>query len=533
MTIPALRLGTAWARLCGLMDEAAESFVRTSFSSVVRDNWDMAVGLMDSAGRQVAQSSRSVPSFVGTMPRTLAVMLRRYPAETLSPGDVLISNDGYFGTGHLNDITMVRPLFRPEGDGVRIAAWIGSTFHCTDIGGAPSVEARDSWEEGLTIPVAKILRAGVENEDVVAFLEANLRQPEEALGDIRAQLAMYDQAAPRLFRILDEEGIEGLDPLAAEIFARSERAMRAAIAAIPDGEVTDEVTADGFEHPVTIRLRLAIRGEAITLDFSGTDAQIARPVNSPLNFTRAYSNYAVKCAFDPATPNNDGSFRPIELIAPEGSIVNPRRPAPVWGRHLTGHYLPMLVLAALGRLMPDRVIAESGSPLWNVYFTGEAKGRRFVRMFFMNGGHGAAASHDGPSCLSFPSNVATQPVEQFENAVPMLMTEKALIAGSGGDGMRRGGLGQRLGFTVVGDQPVTATYRHERVQHPPRRLLGGAAGRGGRDLVNGKPVAAKARIVLAPGDTITFETPGGGGFGDPERRSAEDRARDATEGYVA
>jgi N-methylhydantoinase B len=527
--IPALQLGTAWARLCGLMDEAAETFVRTSFSSVVRDNWDMAVGLMDSAGRQVAQSSRSVPSFVGTMPRTLASMLERIPRERLAPGDVLISNDGYLGTGHLNDITMIRPLFA-EG---RIAAWIGSTFHATDIGGAPSVEARDAWEEGLTIPVARILRAGVENEDVVAFLEANLRMPEEVLGDIRAQFAMYEQAAPRLFRILEEERITDLDTLAAEIFARSERAMRAAIAAAPDGSVTDEVTADGFEHPVTIRLQLTIAGDALTLDFSGTDAQIARPVNSPLNFSRAYSNYAAKCAFDPATPNNDGCFRPIALIAPEGSIVNPRRPAPVWGRHLTGHYLPMLVLSALGQLIPERVIAECGSPLWNVYFTGDhADGRRYTRMFFMNGGHGAAASHDGPSCLSFPSNVATQPVEQFENAVPMLITEKALIPGSGGDGARRGGLGQRIGFRVIGEKPVTATYRHERVQHPPRGLLGGGAGRGGRDLVNGEAVPAKARIVLHPGDTITFETPGGGGFGKARERSGEDRARDRDEGYI-
>lgn len=529
MSFSALRLGTAWARIAGLMDEAAETFVRTSFSSVVRDNWDMAVGLMDSAGRQFAQSSRSVPSFVGTMPRTLAVMLSRIPAASLQPGDVLISNDGYHGTGHLNDITMVKPVFRRG----RIAAWIGSTFHATDIGGAPSVEARDSWEEGLTIPVARVLRGGVENEDVVAFLQANLRQPEEVLGDLRAQFAMYEGAESRLDRILNEEGIENPDDLAAEIFARSERAMRAAIAAVPDGEVTDEVTADGFDHPVTIRLRLAIRGEELTLDFSGTDPQIARPVNSPLNFTRAYSNYAVKCAFDPATPNNDGCFRPITLLAPEGCIVNPRRPAPVWGRHLTGHYLPMLVLAALGRVIPERVIAESGSPLWNVYFTGEhADGRRYVRMFFMNGGHGAAASHDGPSCLSFPSNVATQPVEQFENAVPMLITEKSLIEGSGGAGRTRGGLGQRLGFRVVGEKPVTATYRHERVQHPPRGLLGGAAGRGGRDLVNGVPVPAKARIVLQPGDTITFETPGGGGFGPPEERAPEASARDVAEGYA-
>ncbi|MFN7902899.1 MAG: hydantoinase B/oxoprolinase family protein, partial [bacterium] len=148
----ALRLGTAWQRIAGLMDETAQSFVRTSFSSVVRDNWDMAIGLMDSAGRQFAQSSRSVPSFVGTMPRTLAVMLQRYPVERLSPGDVLISNDGYYGTGHLNDITMIKPIF---GKG-RVISWLGSTFHSTDIGGAPSVEARDSWEEGLTIPITRI-----------------------------------------------------------------------------------------------------------------------------------------------------------------------------------------------------------------------------------------------------------------------------------------------------------------------------------------------------------------------------------------
>jgi N-methylhydantoinase B len=528
-TFSALRLGTAWQRIAGLMDEAAQTFVRTSFSSVVRDNWDMAIGLMDSRGRQFAQSSRSVPSFIGTMPRTLAVMLERYPPDRLRPGDVLISNDGYHGTGHLNDITMIKPMFRAG----RIAAWIGSTFHSTDIGGAPSVEARDSYEEGLTIPVARIVEAGRENEDVIAFMEANLRQPGETLGDIRAQFGTYEQAEARLTRLLAEEGIDDLDALAEEIFRRSERAMRAAIAAIPDGEVTDEVTADGFEHPVTIRLRLAIAGDELTLDFTGTDGQIARPVNSPLNFTRAYSNYAVKCVFDPTTPNNDGSFRPIRLIAPEGSIVNPRRPAPVWGRHLTGHYLPMLVLAALGRMLPDRVIAESGSPLWNVYFTGEhADGRRYVRMFFMNGGHGAAAGHDGPSCLSFPSNVATQAVEQFENSVPMLITEKELIAGSGGDGRTRGGLGQRLSFRVVGDRPVTATYRHERVRHPPRGILGGGAGAGGRDLVNGQQVAAKARIVLKPGDTITFATPGGGGFGPPGERSTEMRARDAAEGYV-
>ena len=525
----ALRLGSAWRRIQGLMDEAAQNFVRTSFSSVVRDNWDLAIGLMDGAGRQFAQSARSVPSFVGTMPHTLAAMLLRIPLPRLAPGDVLISNDGYLGTGHLNDITLIRPVFRQG----RVIGWIGGTFHSTDIGGAPSIEARDSWEEGLTIPIARIMRGGVENEDVVAFLEANLRQPDETLGDIRALFAVFEQAEARLFRIMADEGIEELDGLSGEIFARSEASMRAAIAAAPDGEVEDAVTADGFDHPVTIRLRLAIRGDRLSLDFTGTDPQIARPVNSPLNFSRAYSFYAVKCAFDPETPNNDGCFRPITITAPEGSIVNPRRPAPVWGRHLTGHYLPMLVLAALGKLVPERVIAEGGAPLWNAYFTGEhADGRRYVRMFFMNGGHGALPMRDGPACLSFPSNVATQAVEHFENAVPMLLTEKALIPGSGGDGRTRGGLSQRLSFEVVGDKPVTVTYRHERVQHPPRGLLGGLPGRGGRELVDGRPVPAKARITLAPGQVITFETPGGGGMGPPAERDPEARARDLAEGYT-
>jgi N-methylhydantoinase B len=209
----ALQIGVTWQRLAGMIDEAAQTFVRTSFSSVVRDNWDMAVGLMDGQGRQIVQSSRSIPSFIGTMGRTLKAMLARFPRETWRPGDVVISNDGYLGTGHLNDITMVTPVFRGE----RLIAFIGSIFHTVDIGGAPSVEARDSYEEGLTIPVCKIVREGVENEDVIAFLTDNLRAPDDTLGDIRAQFAAYRQAEQRLLKILDEEGISDLDAFAGEL----------------------------------------------------------------------------------------------------------------------------------------------------------------------------------------------------------------------------------------------------------------------------------------------------------------------------
>jgi N-methylhydantoinase B len=507
----ALRVGIAWRRLSGFIDEASEVFLRTSFSSVVRDNWDMALGLMDSRGRQIVQSGKSVPSFIGTMPRTLQAMLDAVPAETLAEGDVLISNDPWHGTGHLNDITMLMPVFR---DGVLIA-YLGSTFHSVDIGGAPSVEARDAYEEGLTIPVCRIVEQGRENPVVIAFLEANLRAPRETLGDIRAQFAAYGQARVRLLALLDAEGIDDLDALVDDILGRSEASMREAIAALPDGCYRDRIDLDGFEEPLHIECAVTICGDSITVDYDGTSAQIARPINSVLNYTIAYTNYALKCLLDPATPNNDGTFRPVTVLAPEGSLLNPTRPSPVWARHLSGHYLPPVVFGALVPVLRDRVIADCGSPLWNVYFQGRHRdGRRFVKMFFMNGGHGARADRDGPHCLSFPSNVATVSIERFENDVPLLIREKALIAGSGGEGAHRGGPGQRLTFEVTGDEPVTMTIRHERVRFPPRGLAGGGAGAPGRDLINGSPVAPKGRYVLAPGDTATFETPGGGGFGE-------------------
>ncbi|MBT5239739.1 MAG: hydantoinase B/oxoprolinase family protein [Rhodospirillaceae bacterium] len=511
------------------MDETAYTFVRTSFSSVVRDNWDLAVSLMDGHGRQFAQSSRSVPSFIGTMPSTLAVMLERYPKSELKSGDILISNDGYHGTGHLNDITMARPIFK-NGE---VIAFIGSVFHSVDIGGAPSVNARDSYEEGLTIPVAKIVREGVENEDVIAFLTENLRAPEETLGDIRAQFAAYDMAVPRLLKILDDEKIDDLDAMVDEILNRSEAAMRRAIEAVDDGSYYGEIQLDGFDEPLKICCEVTISGSNLTIDYAGTSAQIDKPINSVMNYTRAYSAYAIKSAFDASTPNNDGSFRPIAIKAPEGSLVNPQRPAPIWARHLTGHYLPPVIFSALANIIPDQVIADCGSPIWNVYFAGRQEdGKRFMKMFFMNGGHGARPHQDGPACLSFPSNITTLPIEQFENSVPLLITEKSLIPDSGGAGKYRGGPAQRVSFKSTGDHPITMTIRHERVKFPPRGLLGGQAGAAGTDYLNAERIPAKVRLDIQRDDVVTFDTPGGGGFGPPDQRDPEKIRGDVASGLV-
>ena len=529
-TISALQLGIVWRRLTGLMDEVAQTFVRTSFSVVVRENWDLACSLMDADGRVFAQSSRSIPSFLGTMPTTLKAMLQKHPQHSLEPGDVLISNDPWIGTGHLNDITMVRPIFR----GSELVAFVGSTFHTVDIGGAPSPFAKDSYEEGLCIPILKIVRRGEENQDVISFLQENLREPNETLGDIRAQFAAYDLAQTKLLTLLQQEGIDDLISVTDAILSRSELSMRKMLEAIPDGECTDQVTADGFEKPLTICCSIKKTGSDILVDYAGTDPQIDKPINSVYNFTFAYSAYAIKCAFDPNSPNNDGGLRPLTLLAPEGSLVNPTRPAPVWGRHLSGHYLPFVIFGALSKIIPDKVIADSGSPIWNVYFKGvDRSNRKFVKMFFMSGGYGARAQSDGPACLSFPTNIANNPIEQFENQTPMLVTEKSLITDSGGAGMYRGGLGQRLSFQSLSPEPLTFMIRHERIKYPPRGFLGGIDGRLGIDLVDGQRIPGKSVMSLKQGQTVTFETPGGGGMFSPLKRDPVALAKDLQDGVVS
>lgn len=525
-----VRLGLIWRRLDGIVDQVAETFVRAAFSVVVRDNYDMAFSLFDASGRQLTQSKRSIPSFMGTLPRTLEAVLERFPPDSLEPGDVVITNDPWIGTGHLNDISMVHPIFRDR----TLIAFAASTAHTVDIGGAPSPTARDRFEEGLTIPICKIVERGTENSAVVAFLQENLREPEETLGDIRAQFAAYRDCHALLGRMLEEERLEDLSAVADQIVARSEASMRAAIAALPDGEYRDGFEVDGVDRPLEVACSVRIDGDRMAIDFAGTSPQVRWPINCVLNYTQAYARYAVKCLLDPGAPNNAGSLAPVTVSAPAGCLLNAEPPVPVWGRHLSGHYVPPAVIGALAPVLPDRVVAEAGSPLWNVYFAGTrpTDGRRFVKMFFMNGGHGARAGDDGPGCLSFPSNVSNQPVEAFENQVPLLVLEKALVPDTGGAGRFRGGNAQRLRFRSVAPDPVTMTIRHERVQFPPRGLLGGEPGSRGIDLLNGEVLAPKSRTELATGDEVVFQTPGGGGLFPPGERERSRVDSDLESGLV-
>ena len=531
VSLDPVRLGLIWRRLDGIVDQAAETFIRAAFSAVVRDNSDMTFSLFDARGRKLTQSKRSIPSFMGTLPRTLQAALERFPADRLAPGDTIISNDPWIGTGHLNDISMIQPLFRED----RLVAFAASTAHTEDIGGAPSPTARDRFEEGLCIPICKVVEAGRENPLVIEFLQENLREPHETLGDIRAQFAAYRDCGNMLARLLDDEGIENLDAVADEIIARSEHSMRAAIENLPNGRYTDELLIDGVDEALRIRCAVNVDGDRLTVDFSGTSPQVRWPINSVLNYTQAYSRYAVKCLLDPEAPNNAGTLALVTITAPSGCLLNAESPAPVWNRHLAGHYTPPAIFGALAPVLPDRVTAESGAPLWVADFAGRraADGAPFVKLFQMNGGHGAKPHGDGPGCLSFPTNISNRPLEAFEHQVPLLATEKALVPDTGGVGRFRGGNAQRIGFRSLSPHPVTVTFQHERVRHPPRGLLGGGPGSAGRNFINGKEVAPHSRIDLESGDVVTFQTAGGGGLHPPAERGRELIARDLENGLVS
>jgi len=526
----AVELELLWRRLISLVDEAAAALVRTSFSTLVRESYDFSCVVTDAAGQSLVQATESIPSFIGTLPETVKHFLRFFPPETLKPGDVLITNDLWLGTGHLPDITVAKPIFRNG----KLVAFSASTAHAPDIGGKiRSPEPREVFEEGLQIPPLKLMRAGEVDETLVAILRKNVRTPEQTMGDLWAQVVALDLMEERLHILMEQAKLDDLKKLAAEIHTRCETAMRAAIAALPDGTYTSELQTDGLmDKPVTIRLALTIRGDQITADYTGTDPQVDRAINCALCYTYAMTMYGVKVCTSPNLPNNEGAWRPISLVAPEGCIVNPVFPASGGSRMLIGHYLPMLVFGCLGQVVPERVMAACGSPMWGMNQSGvNANGKPYANMFFYNGGMGANIRGDGLSCLSWPSNVSSTAIEITEHIAPLRVQYKRLRPDSGGAGRHRGGLGQEIALESRSDSPIAVSFLAERTIFPAFGIEGGKAGAPGVLRINGAKVDPKKQYVLSRGDTVILATPGGGGHGDPELRSATAKDADIKAGY--
>lgn len=525
-----MTLEILWRRMISAADEAAKALRRTSFSTLVNESNDFALVVTDNRGQSLVQNTESIPSFIGTLPVTVKEFIRQIGLENMAPGDVLVTNTPWIATGHLNDITVARPIFRHG----RLVAFAASTAHAPDIGGrVRSAEAREMFEEGFHIPVMKLMTAGRVDETFIRLLRAQVRTPDQTEGDLWAQLTGLDLLERRLGDLMQEYDLADLDGFTEEILTRSERAMRAAIAKLPSGRYPFEFFTDGLDAPFRYNVVVEVSGDRIAVDYAGTSAQVDRGINCPITYTYAMTAYALKCALLPDLPNNEGIFRCISVTAPEGSILNPRFPAAVGGRMATGHYVPIAIFGALQSVLGDAVIAASGSPLWSLIQTGvRSTGQTYANVLFFNGGMGATGSGDGQNAMAWPSNVSNVPVELIERNAPMLIRKKELRPDSGGAGRFRGGLGQEVVFEVTSDTPIGMIFMAERCRFPAPGASGGGHGAPGELTIDGESIDHRRNVVLTKGQIVTLRTPGGGGFGPPQHRSAEQRSADQRDGYT-
>jgi N-methylhydantoinase B len=526
-----ITLEICWNRLVGVVNEQAAALQRTSFTSIVREAGDLSAGVFDRRGYMVAQAVTGTPGHINSMALAMKHFLAACPLETLRPGDVLITNDPWLTSGHLNDVTICSPIFR----GKECIAFFASTCHTADIGGhVLSAEAREVYEEGLQIPIMKLYEGGRSNEALMAIIRANTRLPDMVLGDFHAQIAGGAVGGERLLEFMSEFGLDRLEPLADEIIGRTERAMRQAIRALKPGVYTNEITSDGFDEPITIRVRCEIRGDELLVDYAGSSPASRRGVNVVMNYTEAYTTYGVKVIVSPDVPNNEGAFRPLRITAPAGSILNVQRPASVAARHIVGHFLPHVIAGALGQALPDRVMAEGSANIWGIQVSGkDLAGDPFSYIFFSSGGTGARATKDGLSATAFPSGVLGTPVEVIENLSPLIVEKKCLRDDSGGPGKYRGGLGQTIAFRVRTHEPFLTSILCDRTVHPAAGFLGGGPGARGAVLIDGvAPANPKAEQLVPPGALVEVRLPGGGGYGSPTDRDPEMIARDALGAYA-
>ncbi|MEX2642365.1 MAG: hydantoinase B/oxoprolinase family protein [Acetobacterales bacterium] len=504
-----------WTRLVSIVDEAAATLERTSFSTLVRESNDYAIVLTDAAGRSLAQNTKSIPSFICTLPATVRHFLRLFPVGALQPGDAIVTNDPWIGTGHKPDINVAMPIFRKG----RLVAFAAAVSHVPDIGGRlRCTGVREIFEEGLHIPPAKLMEGGKPNELLCRMIESNVRVPAQTMGDVWGLVSSCRMMERRLLHMLDETGVD-LAAFGTEVQSRAEKSMRAAIRAIPDGTYKSEIWNDGFEDsgPIRVNLALTVTGDRIDMDFAGSSPQLPKSVNVVPSYTFAYSCYGAKCVLAPEVPNNDGCYRPFTTTAPDGSILNPRFPAAVVARHVVGHLLPPVVMAALSEAVPDRVQAAPGSPGCSFNMAGEENGRAYATVSFLNGGQGASMHRDGLPTLCFPSNLSNVPIEVMENEAPIQVIRRSILRRSGGKGAHQGGDGMRFEVLTRNRTPAITTCLINRRLQPAQGLLGGSAGARGRYRINGRDTDPTEPRVVNYGDRILIDTPRGGGFGAPKR----------------
>ena len=536
-TFDPITLEILWRRLISIVDEADGTVARTAFSSLLRDAHDYTCMFTDRQGRELAQGSFATPGQSGAMALGIKNLVNSLSPDTYRPGDAFITNDPWALAGHLNDVCVMSPIFYNDTP----VAFTACVFHHSDIGGRVSSDNHEVFEEGLFIPLVKLYTEGVLNESVLEMIRWNVRTPDEVIGDIRSQIAANHVCAEKICQMLKESGLDDLDDLADQIISRTEKSMREEIEKIPDGVYRAEGIVEQMKGrgDVLIKAAVEVKGSDIAVDLAGSSPQVDWGGNVVFNFTYAYVFMAMKSMFGPDIPNNEGCSRPIRLAAPEGTVVNCRFPAAVAARLVVGHFLTEIIYRALSAALPAKVIAASGGTpaVMNVFYGKRNDGRPWHSVIIRGGGMGAGAANDGNYVYIFPANGAGTPVEIFESDTPLIIEKRELLADSGGPGRTKGGVGKRVVFRVPDDSyaptpPVNLAMQSGRYTYPPEGLFGGKPGAKARFLVNGEPGNPYGLTQLKPGDVVTIDAPGGGGYGNPLEREPETVEADVAEGYV-
>ena len=528
-----IRMQVMWNRLISVVEEQALTLLRTAFSTSVREAGDLSAGVFDPQGRMLAQAVTGTPGHVNTMAEAVLNFMAEIPRDQMYPGDTYVTNDPWLGTGHLHDITMVSPSFL----GDELVGFFACTAHVVDVGGRGfGADGKSVYEEGIQIPIMKFAERGQVNEDLIRILRANVREPNQVIGDFYSLAACNDVGHRRLVEMMQEIGLTSLDDLGEFIFSRTRAATLERIAALPRGAWTNELTTDGYDEPVRLVARVETRGDTVNVDFTGTDGVSRWGINVPIIYTKAYACYAMKCVVAPDIPNNWASLEPFTVSSPV-NILNAQRPAPVSLRHVFGHMVPDLVLGALAQALPGRILAEGSGALWNIHISARpvsgGQGRSAEILMFNSGGMGARPELDGLSATAFPSGVMTMPIEATEHTGPVVIWRKELRPDSAGDGEFRGGLGQVIEIEAAEGHQFDFSAMFDRINHPPRGRNGGQDGKpGSAKLDDGTVMRPKGWQSVPPGRRLVLQLPGGGGYGDPARRSNSARDNDLSKGYV-
>ena len=519
-------LQVMWTRLIAVVEGQAKSLVRTAFSATVSEAGDLSAAVFDTEGRMIAQAVTGTPGHVNSLAEAVKNFVLEVAPSRLRDGDHLLTNDPWLSSGHLHDITVVTPTFR-EGS---LVGFFACCCHQVDIGGlGQGPDAKSVFEEGLYIPIMYLAKGGELNDDLIKIIKANVRQPYEVEGDILSYITSNETGGRLLNQMLDEFPNISFKKLADYIIDFSQKSMEEKIKHLPIGVYRNSMKVDGYDKEVFLKARLEVKQKKITIDFEGSSEASKFGINLVYNYTLAYSAYGVRAALAPEIPNNTGSLAPIEVLAPEDSILNVRKPAPVCARHIIGQFLPDLVLGCLQRVVPEGVQAEGSAGIWGI----QARGGRelsdtevasalptFDLLFFNSGGTGARPTSDGLSATGFPSGVQSLPTEAVENFAPVIIWRKEFRPSSGGAGKWRGGLGQSVEFSVVDDSSFAVFAMFDRVVNPARGRKGGFDGICGRVVTsNGKKLKAKGKQVVQSGDRLVIDVPGGAGYGKPIHRN--------------